>query len=86
MTGPELKAIMKSAGIRIGETALLFRVSPGTVLRWYKGETAPKQQVVYDLACTIAARIQKAVERGDLPIRDAVKKQRLYQIKAAMKH
>jgi len=85
MVHDDMREILERAGVRHSEAAQIFRVSPATVKRWLFGETTPKQVVVFEMACKFVSLIDDAVKLGHLPVKDAVGKQRMVEIKAAIR-
>ena len=84
MNHTELRQILKDAGIRLTESALIFRVAQTTLIRWLNG-VAPKQIMVYEIACKYAELIKLATEKGILPVKDVKGKARLVAIRAAIR-
>ena len=85
MTGQEMKDIHEAAEVRSGEVCELFSIALTTLYRWYIGEAKPKQMMMHDRAVKITEMIGKATEAGFLPVKDVVGKQRLVQIKIALR-
>jgi transcriptional regulator with XRE-family HTH domain len=85
MTSEELQKVLTDSGVRRTEAAGLFRVAPTTLDRWLKGEVKPKQPMTYEIACKMANILAEAAEKGYLPVKDAVGKARLHQIRQAIR-
>ena len=85
MTGKEMQSALSAADVRITEAAIIFRVAQTTVRRWYKDETTPKQPVTFEIACKMTKLIEKATQKGVLPVKDVKGKERLVAIRAAIR-
>ena len=73
MTNLEMQQILTASEITISEVSALFHITRPTVHRWLKG-TKPKQQVAYLTIASYFARLQAAVDRGDLPLSKDIKR------------
>ena len=85
MTSEELKYILKDSKITISEIADIFQMTRQTLYRWLKG-VKPRQKIAYQVVTSYFAQLQKAVERGDLPLPKEIKRsERKAVIKALLK-
>jgi transcriptional regulator with XRE-family HTH domain len=73
MTSEELKQILKNSKITISEIADIFQMTRQTLYRWLRG-VKPRQKIAYQVVTSYFMRLQKAIERGDLPLSKDIKR------------
>jgi hypothetical protein len=81
-----MKQILDLAGIRMIEASQLFQITRATLYAWAKGSDRPKQGFVFRTAGVTCEKIQKAVDKGKLPLPEDVRgKRRLRYIREILK-
>jgi len=80
------KETIRKAGLTIIEGAKVLGISRPTFYNWENGVT-PRVQIQYRAACHAAALIQKAIDRGRLPLKDNALKpvEKIAAVKRIMK-
>jgi len=68
------KETIQKAGLTIIEGAKVLGISRPTFYNWENG-VQPRVQIQYRAACHAAALLQKAIDRGRLPLKDTTMKQ-----------
>jgi len=86
MTGPEMKMILDAAGVRRVEASQLFKITRATLYSWLRGYGQPKSGFCFQHAEATTVKIQRAVEKGRLPLPEDVKgKRRLKYIREILR-
>jgi hypothetical protein len=81
-----MKTILDAAGIRRIEASQLFQITRATLYSWLRGYGRPKSGFCFLHAEAQCLKINKAVERGRLPLPEDVKgKRRLRYIREILK-
>ena len=81
----DIKAVLDASGVRMIEATELFHVSRTTLYEWISSGQRPQSAYTKNHVIQVLDLLDRAVELGTLPVKDAKGCQRMFEIKAALR-